>query len=97
MDDKSKKIIIEKSKKIHDQIEEAYLNFKANKGEAEWLEKQRLLLADMSLHLLQTSISPKEIDLERLKDNMNAILTITDEFLPNVGLKEVTHKLYKYT
>ncbi|EAR00066.1 hypothetical protein [Maribacter sp. HTCC2170] len=51
-----------------------------------WLEKLRLLLAAMALHLLQTSFNPKEIKLDRLRDNLHAILTIAD-------LKKATDKL----
>ena len=79
---------------LHSQVETSYLNNTANKDEKEWLEKQRMLLADMALHLLQTSIKPGEIKLDRLRDNLHAILTITDQFLPNADLKKATEKLY---
>lgn len=80
---------------LHCQVETGYLNNHSNKGDMEWSEKQRLLLADMALHLLQTYIEPGEIKLERLRDNLNAILTIADQFLPNADLKKATEKLYK--
>lgn len=79
---------------LHNQVETSYLNNPANKDDKEWLEKQRILLADMALHLLQTSIKPGEIKLDRLRDNLHAILTITDQFLPNANLKKATEKLY---
>ncbi len=63
-------------------------------GDDKWLEKQRILLADMSLHLLQTSISPGEIELDKLRNNLHSILTITDQFLPQANLKKATEKLY---
>jgi hypothetical protein len=66
----------------------------AQKNDEAWLEKQRLLLADMALHLLQTSITPEEVKLDRLRDNLHAILTISDQFLPEVGLKRMTDHLY---
>ena len=49
----------------------------------------------MSLHLLQTAIKSGEIKLERLRDNLHAILTIADQFLPLVDLKKATEKLYE--
>ncbi len=79
---------------LHNQIETNYLNNLAKKGSNKWLEKQRFLLADMALHLFQTSISPGEIELDRLRDNLHAILTITDDFLPNANLKNATFRLY---
>lgn len=59
------------------------------------VKKQRFLLADMALHLLQTAINPEEIKLDKLRNNLHAILTITDQFLPNADLKAATEKLYE--
>ena len=86
--------LLETSWELHSQIETSYLNTRVKKGSNDWLEKQRFLLADMALHLLQTSISPGEIKLDKLRDNLHAILTITDGFLPNANLKKATNKLY---
>lgn len=91
-EEKAKMITI--SWELHSQVETAYLNHPANKNDDEWLEKQRLLLADMALHLLQTSINPEVIKLDRLRDNLHAILTISDQFLPEVGLTGMTRNLY---
>ena len=86
--------IIKTSWQIHGLVEQSYLDHPAKKGEAQWLDKQRILLADMALHLLQTAINPEQIELDKLKNNLNAILTISDQFLPEAGLKQATHKLY---
>ena len=82
------------STKLHSQVEASYLNHPANKHDDEWLEKQRILLADMALHLLQTSIKPDEIKLDRLRDNIHAILIIADQFLPEADLKKATKNIY---
>lgn len=87
--------IIDTSWELHSKVETSYLNDLAEQGSGKWLDKQRMLLADMSLHLLQTSISPEEIKLNRLRDNLHAILTIADQFLPKADLKKATGKLYK--
>ena len=94
MNEDEKLKILKTSWELHSQVETSYLNNPANKGDKEWLEKQRILLADMALHLLQTSIDPDEIKLDRLRDNLHAILTITDQFLPNADLRMATEKLY---
>ena len=86
--------IVKTSWELHGQVEASYLNNQAKQGDDKWLEKQRTLLADMALHLLQTSISPGEIELEKLRNNLHAILTISDQFLPEAGLKKATEKLY---
>lgn len=94
MKNKDKQNLIKISWELHDQVETSYLNHQAKQGDIDWLEKQRLLLADMALHLLQTSMQPAEINLERLRDNLHAILTISDQFLPEANLKKATKKLY---
>jgi hypothetical protein len=86
--------ILETSRELHSQVEASYLNNKAKKGDDQWLEKQRVLLADMALHLLQTSITPGEIELDKLRNNLHSILTITDQFLPKAELKKAAEKLY---
>jgi len=80
---------------LHSQVETSYLAHPATQKDEEWLEKQRLLLADMALHLLQTAINLEEIKLDKLRNNLHAILTITDQFLPNADLKAATEKLYE--
>lgn len=95
MNKEEKLKILQASWELHSQVETSYLNNPANKGDSEWLEKQRLLLADMALHLLQTSIKPGEIKLDRMRDNLHAILTIADQFLPKADLKKATEKLYE--
>jgi len=86
--------ILNTSWDLHSKVETSYLNNPAKPGDDQWLEKQRILLADMSLHLLQTSVKPGEIEIDKLRDNLHSILTITDQFLPKAGLKKATEKLY---
>ena len=86
--------IIDKSWELHEIVEENYLQNPSKKGDRQWLEKQRILLADMALHLLQTAIKPGEIETDKLRNNLNAILIIADQFLPEAELKKATEKIY---
>ena len=94
MTDDEKLKLIALSWELHSQVETTYLDHPAKPGDDEWLEKQRFLLADMALHLLQTSMNPGDIRLAKLRDNLHSILTITDPFLPKAELKKATEKLY---
>lgn len=94
MKSKDKQDLIKISWELHRQVESSYMNHQAKQGDIDWLEKQRFLLADMALHLLQTTMEPGEIKIERLRDNLHAILTISDQFLPEADLKKATEKLY---
>ncbi|WP_296386003.1 hypothetical protein [Winogradskyella sp.] len=94
MKEEDKLKLLKISWELHDQVETAYLNHQAKQSDDDWLEKQRFLLADMALHLLQTAIKPGELKLEKLRDNLHAILTISDQFLPEADLKKATKKLY---
>lgn len=95
MNESERDKIIVASWQIHAAIENSYLNHSAVKGDSEWLEKQRLLLADMAIHLLQTALKPGAINLEKLTNNLHAVLTITDQFLPDAKLKKATENLYQ--
>lgn len=94
MNQTTKQQLIDTSWQLHAQVENAYLSHPAAKGDADWLDKQRLLLADMALHLLQTAVTPGEIPLAKLQNNLHAILTISDLFLPHAGLKQASQRIY---
>jgi len=94
MKDDKRKEIIDISWRIHSSVEDSYLAHPATKQDNEWMEKQRLLLADMAIHLLQTTIKHGDLELDKPKNNLHAILTISDQFLPTAELKKATEKLY---
>lgn len=94
MDATIKAEILAQSRIAHAHTEAAYRDHPSKRGSAEWPEKQRILLADMALHLLQTSLREGELEIDDLKRNLFAILTISDELLPGRGLKQVADDLY---
>lgn len=97
MDDNKRLACIRSAWDIHQAVEESYLQHPAanrETGPDAWHERQRFLLADMAIHLLQTALQPGAIDLEKLKHNVHAVLTVSDAFLPQAGLKQATDKLY---
>jgi hypothetical protein len=98
MNDLQRTEIIQMGWRIHSVVEESYLRQIGTKGAEsgaeDWPEKQRLLLADMAIHLLQTAINPGNIELDKLRNNLYAILTISDQFLPHADLKKATEKIY---
>lgn len=97
MNEQQRSELIRNAWEIHGAVEAGYLAHPAaNRATQpdEWRERQRLLLADMAIHLLQTAIQPGAIDLDKLKNNVHAILTIADAFLPHAGLKEATGRIH---
>ncbi|WP_168710028.1 hypothetical protein [Massilia sp. Mn16-1_5] len=95
MDDTKRSELVRMGWDIHGVVEEHYHCDPATRNEPDaWREKQRLLLADMAIHLLQTALQPGNIELDKLTNNLNAILTIADQFLPHADLKKATGKLY---
>ena len=82
MDQTTRQQALALGREAHALTESAYRADPAIKGGALWDEKQRILMADMSLHLLQTALQEGELDVARLKQNLYAILTITAPFLP---------------
>lgn len=94
MDELTREKILSQSRIAHSATEAAYQQNPCKRGDAGWSEKQRVLLADMSLHLLQTSIRSGDLSTEDLKRNLFSILTISDELMPGHNLKAVADELY---
>lgn len=96
MDNEQKQTIITESWKHHNAIEAAYLTLEASSKDPQWPEKQRLLLADMALHLLQTALNPEALDNDKLRNNLYAILTISELYLPDADLAHAKEKLLSF-
>ena len=94
MNNIERKELIKNTWEIHDLIESCYLDSHAVKGDPEWGEKQRILLADMAIHLLQTAMNPGDLELDKLKNNLHSILTLSNIFLPDANLLGSIEKLY---
>ncbi len=86
MDSATREQILALAGQAHALTETAYRADSAIKGGPGWEEKQRILLADMALHLLQTAAQEGELDPERLKQNLYAIMTIAAAMLPGHDL-----------
>lgn len=82
------------SRKAHSMTESAYQQILAKPGDTDWAEKQRILLADMALHLLQTALGDGDLSEANLKRNLFSILTISDQFVAGHDLKAVADALY---
>jgi hypothetical protein len=74
--------------------EQSYAQNLAKRGDPEWAEKQKVLLTDMALHLLQTALKDGELSEDGLKRNLFSILTISDQFIQGHDLKAFADKLY---
>lgn len=85
------------ARQAHDLTEAAYRTLPATRGDGAWPDKQRLLLADMALHLVQTAVRDGELSPAALGQNLYAILTVADQFLPERGLKEAADRLLTVT
>jgi hypothetical protein len=93
MDEAIKNEIVVLGHKAHDLTESAYRKHASRRGETGWTEKQRILLADMALHLLQTALRDGELSADELKRNLYSILTVSDQFIPDYGLKACADQL----
>jgi hypothetical protein len=87
MDDAIRNEILQLGRQAHGLTESAYRQHPSTRGESGWTEKQRILLADMALHLLQTALKDGGLPLDGLKRNLYSILTVSDQFVPECGLK----------
>lgn len=91
----SRDSILALSRQAHDLTESAYRAHPGVKGDAAWPDKQRLLLADMALHLVQTALRDGQLDAAKLQNNLYAILTISAPFLPEKELGRYADAIIK--
>ena len=91
----SRDSVLTLSRQAHDLTETAYRADPAVKGDAGWPGKQRLLLADMALHLVQTAMRDGELDTARLQNNLYSIMTISAPFLPEKELARYADAIIK--
>ena len=94
MDKQQRQEILTLSWSMHDQVEQAVLRHPAAENDATFPEKQRLLLADMALHLLQTALKPGQLEDDRLINNLNGILSLSDDFIPHTDLRAIADTLF---
>lgn len=94
MDELVREEILSLSRTVHGLTESSYQKDSSRRGESGWTGKQRVLLADMALHLLQTSLRSGELSEDDLKRNLFSILTISDQIMPGHSLKAVAEELY---
>ncbi|NEM97366.1 hypothetical protein GXP69_06640 [Pontibacter sp. BT327] len=79
----------------HAKLESFYPEEAVYKNTPEWIEKRRLLLADLALHLAQDALKGETINQEKLKHHLFAILKISKEFFPEENYGEAALQLDK--
>ena len=92
MDAIQRENILHLIKDAHAQVEQAYLKHPAAKGELNWPDKRRLLLADFSLHMAGEGVQEGG-DTEKIKRYLYALLTICQDFMPEIDLTTTAEKL----
>jgi hypothetical protein len=76
----------------HSLIEKHYRLDPAVPGSDVWLNKRRLLLADLALHLTDACVK-EEMDNDKIKRYLHSILIIASDFAPEADLKETAQEL----
>lgn len=95
MEEKVRQEILSMSRVAHAMTEAAYQKHSAVRGDPTWGDKQRILLADMALHLLQTALHDGELSQAHLRRNLFSILNIADQFVEGDDLKLFAERLYQ--
>lgn len=72
----------------HARVESFYPVTPVYKETPEWEEKRRLLLSDLSLHLVQDALNGDSINGTTLRNHLFAILKICGEFFPEENYKK---------
>ena len=82
MNTENRKEVLKLVDAAHATVESFYPETAVYKGTPEWLEKRRLLLADLALHLTQDALKGETINEAKLKNHLFAILKLSAEFFP---------------
>lgn len=93
MKEEIKKEVLALAGQAHSLVEGSYQDLRLAKGDAGRLEQKRFLLADLACHLLQDALSGEEVNTASLQRHLYAILTISDNFLPEKKLKAKAQSL----
>ena len=93
METGDKKEVLAYVNKAHSLIEKLYLQDPAVKETPEWLNKLRLLLADLALHLVQAAVAGEQMRPDLLKRYLYSILTIAQDYLPEINLNSTAEQL----
>ncbi len=93
MNNPEKETVLDLLRKAHAQVENIYLENPATKGSDAWQEKRRWLLADLGIHVVQAALQGDTVNIDRLQRSLFSVLTISHEFLPEVGLLAMADKL----
>jgi hypothetical protein len=93
MNGEIKREILALAHQAHSLTESAYRAMPAIRGGEGWHNKQRVLLADMALHLLQTSLADGDLAPAQLQRNLYAILNLSANFLPQPELSAAAASL----
>ena len=93
----NQELIIQHCKEAHALAEQLYLEHPATKGDANWLDKRKFLLADLSLHMVQAALQKDQADPELIRRYLFSILTICEDFIPDAALSSTANKLYSNT
>ena len=97
MQTEGKQAVLNLVAEAHSRVEQAYLEDLAPKGTPAYAQKRRLLLADLSLHLVQAALKGDELSKQHLKRYLFSVLTLADEFIPEAGLKDTAQRLVNET
>ncbi|MDG1039845.1 MAG: hypothetical protein P8H13_09565 [Polaribacter sp.] len=89
----AKQNILKLTEEAHKIAEETYRELQVNEGSKPTLEQRQFLLTDMACHLIQDALSDNIMNSQSLKNRLYAILSISDDFLPDKKLKEYADKI----
>ncbi|NDK55938.1 hypothetical protein [Pontibacter fetidus] len=90
MNSENRNKVLELVDAAHAKVESFYPETAIHKGTPEWLEKRRLLLADLALHLTQDALKGETINEAKLRNHLFAILKISAEFFPQGKFEQAT-------
>ena len=88
MNSENRKEVLKLVNAAHAKVESYYPETPVYRETPEWVEKRRLLLSDLSLHLAQDALKNETMDKVSLGNHLSAILKICGEFFPGENYRK---------
>jgi hypothetical protein len=71
---------------VHERVHEAYPQQPAPKLSQGWVDKRRLLLVDLALHLCQEAVKGEAVGARELAERLHSVLHVAQDLAPGHGI-----------
>jgi len=80
--------IVRALKEVHERVHEAYPEEASPKLSQGWVDRRRLLLVDLALHLCEEAVKGETVGARELAERLHSVLFVAKDLAPGHGLEK---------